>query len=346
MNSFNNYSMKFDALVHDRLQTKLKPYGIFLRKSFYKNQMKNTFKRKNVDRDDMSNVTSLGMQIITLLGTQKKIKEAIINLLEENHTSNEESLTDKSIIEILNYSGNKDKKQSIADLIMHRFFQIIRKKQLVQKLDSIFPEWKKGMKIDSRQRYREEWFKMVYLSAHVGLEILQQLSLDYKFEHVSYSFRNNRLSRRIISRRSEKPNLKKVKEYFVNKLSEGSVLLSTELINDHFVYLLQTLNEGIIINDPLGIKLFKFGYNTKKSYLINGMVINMNIQRNIEVNIKKLEHRLKYNPCLLKHLKKYANFENTDQLPRNLPEYMGERNFFNWEEIYQFQIGKLANIFY
>ncbi len=338
--------MKFDALVHDRLQTKLKPYGIFLRKSFYRNQMKNTFKRKNIDRDNMSSVTSLGMQIITLLGTQKKIKEAIINLLEENHTNNEESLTDKSIIEILNYSGNKDKKQTIADLIMHRFFQIIEKKQLAQKLDSIFPEWRKGMKIDSKQRYRKEWLEMVYLSAPVGLEILQQLSFDLKFKHVSYSFRNNRLSRRIISRRSEKPNLKKVKEYFVNKLSEGSVLLSTELINDHFVYVLQTVNEGIIINDPLGIKLFEFGYNTKKSYLINGMVINMKIQRNIEVNIKKLEHRLKYNPCLLKHLKKYANFENTDQLPRNLPEYMGERNFFNWEEVYQFQIGKWANIFY
>lgn len=338
--------MKFDILVHDRLQTKLKPYGIFLRKSFYKNQMKNTFKRRNIDRDDMSNVTSLGMQIITLLGTQKKIKEAIINLLEENHSNNEESLTDKSIIEILNYSDNKDKKQTIADLIMHRFFQIIRKKQLAQKLDSIFPEWRNGMKIDSRQRYRKEWFKMAYLSAPVGLEILQQLNLDYKFKHVSYSFRNNRLSRRINSRRFEKPNLKKLKEYFVKKLSEGSVLLSTEIINDHFVYLLQIFNEGIIINDPLGIKLFEFGYNTKKSYLINGMVINRKIQRNIEVNIKKLEHRLKYNPCLLKHLKKYANFENANQLPRNLPEYMGERNFFNWEEVYQFQIGKWANIFY
>lgn len=337
--------MKFDVLVHDKLQTKLKPYGIFLRKSFYRNQMKNTFKRNNIDRDNMSSVTSLGMQIITILGSQKKIKESIINLLEENHTSNEESLTNKLIVEILNYSDNKDKKQTIADLIMHRFFQIIRKKQLAQKLDNIFPEWRRGMTIDSRQRYRKEWLEMGYLCAPVGLEILQQLNFDLKFKHVSYSFRNNRLSRRTISRRSAKPNLKKVKDYFVNKLSEGSVLLSTELINDHFVYLLQTVNDGIIINDPLGIKLFEFGFNTKKSYLINGMLINMKTQKNTEVKIKKLEHRLKYNPCLLKHLKKYTNFENTNQLPRNLPENMGERIFFNWEEVYQFLIGKWANIF-
>lgn len=338
--------MKFDAKIHDKLQTKLKPYSILLNKSFYKNQMKNTFKRKNVDNNDMSNVTSLGMQIITLLGTQKKIKEAIINILEKNHTSNEEIFTDNSIIEILNYSENKDKNQTIADLIMHRFYQIIKKKEWIKKPDNFFTRWKNSNKIDLTKKFREDWFKSMDLSAYVGLEILQNLSLDYKFKHISFSFQNNKISHKIISRRPKKPNLKKIEEYFVNNLNKGSVLLCTELIKDHFVYLLQILNEGIIINDPLGIKLFEFGNNSKRSYLINSMVINRNIQRNIKNYMKELEHRLKYNSCLLQHFKKYEKFKEKDLSHKKLPEYMGERNFFNWEEVYKFQIGILANIFY
>jgi hypothetical protein len=344
MNAFNSNNIKFNVIVHEKYQTKLQPYGVFIRKSFYKNQMENTFKDNRVDKDHMSGVTALGMQIITLIVSEENIRDSIVTLLEENYTGDKDNLKKKSIITLLNYSENKDKKQTIADLIIHRFFQITERKEWNQKLDSLIPDWRKITLLIPK--HPEEWCDMPYSLILVGLEILKQLNVSYKFKHVLGPFQSKKRFGRSI------PNLEIVdltRNWYKKELSQGSVLLNTELnefTNNQIVYLQQVLNEGIIINDPYGIRLYNFDLKKKIPYIINNSIEKVSNRIEIKKNVKYFEHRLKFNPCMLKRLKNYVSEGKTEENNHILTENWGERNFFDWDEICEFKIGTWANIFY
>lgn len=99
--------------------------------------------------------------------------------------------------------------------------------------------------------------------------------------------------------------------------------LSTSLTNGHFVTLLDVLGDGVLIHDP-------YGTRANKGYIRNG---SPDYEARILEEQETLAVRFSHNPELASYL---------DASPPEPVNNWGERNFFTWEEVLKWRIGRMA----
>ena len=118
------------------------------------------------------------------------------------------------------------------------------------------------------------------------------------------------------------------------KLDAGAaIMLSTALTRKgHIVYLNRIIkgkDGGIVIDDPYGMKLVR--------YRTNGSRFDPRIMNKRSRNHNILKRRAKYNPDLWNELWK---LKKGDRFPKN----MGEYNFYTWDEVSKYMIGRSASV--
>ncbi|MTI19463.1 hypothetical protein E1176_00365 [Fulvivirga sp. RKSG066] len=111
------------------------------------------------------------------------------------------------------------------------------------------------------------------------------------------------------------------------------VILSTCLTGGHIIYLQEVKDDGLVVQDPYGLNI-----GEKGKYLINSYNIeeSSKIQNRLKsLTDAKIDERLMYN----KNVKNIVK-EKKKKPQGQLPENCGEMNFYNWEEVKKFEIGK------
>ncbi len=129
-----------------------------------------------------------------------------------------------------------------------------------------------------------------------------------------------------------------IKSTFTGKIAASllngeKVILSTNLTGGHIIYLQEVTDEGLLVQDPYGLNTGEEG-----SYLLNAYELSKSIKmKNRLSNISEdlIDHRLKCNAPLKEKL-----IELKENPEGSLPENLGEMNFYNWEEVKKFNIGK------
>lgn len=296
-------------------------------KTSYQSQLENTFQRSpyieegktkyHIDKNDMCNVTTLAMQLIKLIGNETNTRDAVTSLLIRSKYP----------------KSKRDKLEgmTIADLLITRFYQI---KKWKAKLELYFPDRNKDGKL--WQRFKEmkdksgsSFFQMGLPLIIVGLEVLQEANIQGEGESISskkYALPPKATWSKANARAYFEGKLK-------NELDSGSaILMSTKLTGGHIVHLNSVISGptgGVLIDDPFGIRL---GFYMKNNSDFRPVILR---ERNRHFNI--LKRRLMHNTPLWNELQ---TLKKGDRFPKNV----GERNFYNWEEVAKFKIGKFVNI--
>lgn len=112
----------------------------------------------------------------------------------------------------------------------------------------------------------------------------------------------------------------------------GSVMLSSKLTAGHIVYLKQINNDGILIHDPYGIRL-------SLGYVKNGSKVSIYKNR-INKDLSTFNERTKENEKLRREVLDELKNDSTVHFQENL----GESNFYSWNEVAKYSIGKWVNI--
>ncbi len=112
----------------------------------------------------------------------------------------------------------------------------------------------------------------------------------------------------------------------------AAIMLSTLLTGGHIVLLAQVLDDGILINDPYGMLVNKRG-----DYVRNGSATKPATKR-FTKDAAKIEHRLSHNQDL------WTKLQDKEKLEASLPQNLGERNFYDWDEVKAYSIGKWNNV--
>jgi peptidoglycan hydrolase-like protein with peptidoglycan-binding domain len=125
-------------------------------------------------------------------------------------------------------------------------------------------------------------------------------------------------------------------EKIVPALKEGAeVMVSNKLTSGgHIVFLVSVRDEGIVINDPYGIMV------TGHQYLRNAELINSTKKSLISNNQAVFDNRLKLNSGLKSKITQLLASGG------NFPTNSGEKNFYTWDEVKTYQIGKWCNVAY
>jgi peptidoglycan hydrolase-like protein with peptidoglycan-binding domain len=125
-------------------------------------------------------------------------------------------------------------------------------------------------------------------------------------------------------------------EKIVPALKDGAeVMLSNKLTSGgHIAFLVSVRDEGIVINDPYGIMV------TGHQYLRNAELINSTKKSLISSNQAVFDNRLKLNSGLKSKINQLL------ASGANFPSNSGEKNFYSWDEVKTYQIGKWCNVAY
>jgi hypothetical protein len=131
---------------------------------------------------------------------------------------------------------------------------------------------------------------------------------------------------------------KMFQEKIVPALAKGAVvMLANKLTSSgHIVKLNEVLADGILLDDPFGCLVEKQG-----GYLKNGATVGPNHIARINDNAAILDSRLKSNAALRKTFTDLAAAK-TGTIPANA----GNDNFYSWDEVIAYNIGKWANVTY
>ena len=125
-------------------------------------------------------------------------------------------------------------------------------------------------------------------------------------------------------------------EKIVPALKEGAeVMLSNKLTSGgHIVFLVSVREEGIVINDPYGIMV------KDHKYIRNAEQITETKKTTITSNQSIVDTRLKLNSGMKTKIMQLL------QSGGNFPSNSGEKNFYTWDEVKTYQIGKWCNVAY
>jgi len=285
--------------------------------STYHNQRNNEFRADagvgektsggDVNAENECNVTTLAMQLQTLAGSEQRLRTAACDLLEQTYKQKLRP-------------ADRETTQ-VEDLILRRFF---------------IPEWADGTKWkEASQAGKKPFYKGWYEDpnqsgtvntkkfhehsfclAYVGMEFSSFIKEVGAIEHAEGD---------VYSAKYYKEKLKPVLQ------AGGSVMLGTKLTGKgHVVLLVAVDDDGIVINDPYGLAL------GKGQYLMNNGETKAarNVFKAFPDAPNVLARRAKVNAAHLTEL---------DQAGNTLPDNMGERVYFNWAEVTQFEIGKWNN---
>jgi peptidoglycan hydrolase-like protein with peptidoglycan-binding domain len=120
----------------------------------------------------------------------------------------------------------------------------------------------------------------------------------------------------------------------VPALKQGAeVMLSNKLTSGgHIVFLVSVRDEGIVINDPYGIMV------TNHQYVRNAEQITSNKKTLISSNQSIVDTRLKLNSGMKSKIMELVKGSG------NFPANSGEKNFYTWDEVKTYQIGKWCNV--
>jgi hypothetical protein len=122
-------------------------------------------------------------------------------------------------------------------------------------------------------------------------------------------------------------------EILKTELSNGAaVMLSTKLTGGHIVMLTQVLDDGIVINDPYGMRL-------TNGYVKNGAANDKALRGRLTAETADIDVRLRENADLRATLTAWTETSGT-----NMPQNMGEKNFYTWAQVTTWKIGKWNNI--
>jgi hypothetical protein len=114
------------------------------------------------------------------------------------------------------------------------------------------------------------------------------------------------------------------------------VMLSTKLTSSgHIVKLNEVLADGILLDDPYGCLVEKQG-----GYLRNGANVTQKEISRINDNAAVLDARLKSNSDMRK------TFTDLAAKKGSIPGNAGKNNFYSWDEVKTYSIGKWVNITY
>ena len=125
-------------------------------------------------------------------------------------------------------------------------------------------------------------------------------------------------------------------EKIVPALKEGAeVMVSNKLTSGgHIAFLVSVRDEGIVINDPYGIMV------KDHKYIRNAEQITETKKTTITSNQSIVDTRLKLNSGMKTKIMQLL------QSGGNFPSNSGEKNFYTWEEVKTYQIGKWCNVAY
>jgi hypothetical protein len=130
----------------------------------------------------------------------------------------------------------------------------------------------------------------------------------------------------------------KYKDKVAPAVEKGAVvLLSTNLTSKcHIAKLNSILDDGLLVDDPYGCLV-----DGKDAYLENGMDLTQDRVDRIKNSAAVLDQRLKSNSNLRKKLSDLAEAGQG-----KVPGDAGKLNFFTWDEVKTYDIGKYVNITY
>ena len=125
-------------------------------------------------------------------------------------------------------------------------------------------------------------------------------------------------------------------EKIVPALKEGAeVMLSNKLTSGgHIAFLVSVRDEGIVINDPYGIMV------KDHKYIRNAEQVTEAKKATITSNQSIVDTRLKLNSGLKAKIMQLLESGGT------FPANSGEKNFYTWDEVKTYQIGKWCNVAY
>jgi hypothetical protein len=125
-------------------------------------------------------------------------------------------------------------------------------------------------------------------------------------------------------------------EKIVPALKEGAeVMVSNKLTSGgHIAFLVSVRDEGIVINDPYGIMV------KDHKYIRNAEQITEDKKTTITTNQSIVDTRLKLNSGMKTKIMQLL------QSGGKFPSNSGEKNFYTWDEVKTYQIGKWCNVAY
>lgn len=272
----------------------------------YKSQLDNEYREGGVEGKNMCNVTTLAMQLETVAGSADKAKSAVIDLLKKKGEATDEASL---------------RKKQLEDLIMQRFK--LMGDSGWKKRDGKKPFWK-GWYDWAKNTLKSPWHQQALCLNYVATELSDLVG---KTKHAEAGPKVK------LETLLSSPYFK---ETLHPALQEGaSVMLSTQLTGGHIVLLADVVNEGAVINDPYGMLVEK-----KSAYIPNGSQTKASRLNRIKKHHDLVKQRLKYNTGLFEKLQK------PESLGKTFPDNMGERNFYPWDEVKKYKIGKWNNILY
>lgn len=112
----------------------------------------------------------------------------------------------------------------------------------------------------------------------------------------------------------------------------GSVMLSTKLTGGHIIMLVDVLEDGIVVHDPYGMRM-------PGGYVKNGDSVSTRKARITDAG-DVYTNRLKKNSTLKSSVDKMLENPGAQKFGQNL----GEKNFYPWDEVSTYRIGKWVNI--
>ncbi len=128
------------------------------------------------------------------------------------------------------------------------------------------------------------------------------------------------------------------KEAYMNQivpeLQKGAeVMVSNHLTSGgHIVFLVAVRDDGIVINDPYGMMVTNHGYCRNAEQISSGKKAWFTTYKTI------IDTRLKLNSSLKSAI--LTQVENNGTFPNNT----GEKNFYTWDEVATYKIGKWCNV--
>ncbi|MEL6349105.1 MAG: hypothetical protein AAFV53_38730 [Myxococcota bacterium] len=245
---------------------------------------------KRIYGDVMCNVTTLAMQLQTLAGDPDQIKSATIDLLMDK-----------------GYSGDREGlvARQLEDLLM-MLYELLG--------ESYFEKNCPGYKANSS------------FGPHQYMICLQ---------HVAEMFPQYvKGTKGLYGNVDSEGHLKKDPATFYNDevmphFKSGAVMLSTKLTGGHIVLLADILSNGIVINDPYGMRM-------PGGYVKNGKAASKYYLDRIADAGGTYGERLSQND----RLKDQVDAIIQDSAASKFPDNLGEQNFYSWKEVREYAIGK------
>lgn len=267
----------------------------------------------DVYADNECNVTSLAMQLHAIAGSEQRLRQAACDLLEKKH----------------NQKLKKDDREEaqIEDLLLRRFF---------------IDEWASGKKWG--ETFGAAWLKnckskKFHQDSACLAYVAKELSESIK-EMGPTSAGTACIWEKKIVDGEEKTVPKWEMNYLIKYFTSikptidagGSAIMGTYTTKGgHIVTLVAVDADGIVINDPYGLVLGKNAYlrNGDPRTAAKATFDNFPDAKNV------LARRAKVNPVHLTALEVTST---------NLPGNMGERVYFNWEEVMAMEIGLWTSV--